>query len=729
MGKVRPGSRRRKIKILLPWLSLLLFVPGLCLQEKSSGKPDEILNKTGDCAEELKSSDQEKPSQKIPRYDAAAVVKLVPVRVLDSNGRPVTDLKKEDFVLYDNKEQKKITEFEVHTLGEISRAPETAGIPASAGAILEKSRRFFILLDVQGSDANGMVNAKKAATNFVETQLGPDDEAAVFYYGPMTGLNMVQYLTSDKNKIKNAIERAKESPPMTMEDVGGANLNASEKEALGKWAEHQAEQERLQTAEGAAEGAIQITVVPSSGAVSSGASSGAIGGGGGFSHSVRPIGISPRSPQEFEVNMEELAKALQYIPGPKNVLLFSGRSAGKAIGLQFAASNTPVFTVNTKNWIIKGVAGMSGGVKEKYIYLEHPLKDLALASGAKYFADIEDVAAISDEIQTLTAHYYVLGYYINETWDGRFHRIDVDVKRPGCQVFVQGGYYGAKPFAQYSAIEKDLHLYGLLYGDRPASADIIETSVEALYGTDGKGSTGIVLAKLPVDEKTGLPPSKAELYTVIFDKDGKSVESSRTELDLAPHARKTLYAYTTLRLPAGEFECRFVGRDTATGRSIMGKATFKIPEPEPKGLTLFEPLLLVPGLDAVFLRLLPPRKTAVAAPSLADFFPLVPGHCAPLGKTLDINSRQLLAVIPTEFRGGAAPQVNLDFKLLASASGEEIPVEVNIVKSLKVGTSRVVLAVELDFPELGPGAYQLEITASDASGEFHKAVRTSFTKK
>ena len=51
---------------------------------------------------------QQEPAQKILRHDAAAIVKLVPVRVLDRAGRPVAGLKKEDFVLYDNQERKTI---------------------------------------------------------------------------------------------------------------------------------------------------------------------------------------------------------------------------------------------------------------------------------------------------------------------------------------------------------------------------------------------------------------------------------------------------------------------------------------------------------------------------------------------------------------------------------------------------------------------------------------------
>ena len=147
--------------------------------------------------------------QKVLRHDAAAVIKLVPVRVLDAAGRPVRGLRKEDFVLYDNNEQKLITEFETHE----SRGSRITAEPA--GAIErqvqpEANRKYFFVLDMQGSDTFGNRDAKQAVLEFVESQLEPGDEASVMTFGALTGLVLRQYLTSDLDKIKKAISRSLE---------------------------------------------------------------------------------------------------------------------------------------------------------------------------------------------------------------------------------------------------------------------------------------------------------------------------------------------------------------------------------------------------------------------------------------------------------------------------------------------------------------------------------------
>jgi len=38
--------------------------------------------------------------------------------------------------------------------------------------------------------------------------------------------------------------------------------------------------------------------------------------------------------------------------------------------------------------------------------------------------------------------------------DGRFHEVRVEVKRPGCQVRAQSGYFNLKPFHDYTDLEK-----------------------------------------------------------------------------------------------------------------------------------------------------------------------------------------------------------------------------------------------------------------------------------
>lgn len=662
---------------------------------------------------------QQSQKQKVPRYDTAAVVKLVPVRVLDQNGRPVIGLKKEDFVLYDNKELQKITEFEVHSLDEFGKALEEAGA-ASAGQVLkEKNRKYFILLDIQGSGSAGAENAKKAAQHFIDTKLKPEDEVSILYYAPLTGLNLVQYLTSDKKKIKKAIDRAKELPPGGS-GTSGAEIETGQRQALEDRARNlRAESERSGRVEGRQTEAAQ------------GEGSDATPGWaqGSMVILVQGLDIFARTGTEFQSNMSELAKAMQYIPGSKNLLFFSGRGANidKKLGREFAASNTPVFTINTQNWIVKSLVKLS--VKEKYIYTEHALKEFALASGGQYFADVKDVETIVDEIQTLTGNYYVLGYYIDEKWDGELHQIKVEVKRPDCKVFAQDGYYNPKPFAQQSDLEKKLKLYDLALADTPTVKDYLEMPLEPLLSSDGKGSNVIILSKIPVDEKLGIPPGKAEFYTFIFDKDHKAVQSTQSEIDLGFQAQKILYPYATAALEPGEYECRFVARDTATGQAVIGKTLFEIPEPLASGMKFDSPLLLVPGRDPLFLKISRTKKEADLAATLINFYPLLPVHCSPLVKNLEADDKVILAVIAAQFPADQLPEVSLDIRMIVPSTGEGFDLEARILEAKRAENGKDVLVIEIYLPELRPGDYELEIKAAESITNTQGVMKTSIVKR
>ncbi len=657
---------------------------------------------------------QERPGQKaprVPRHDAAAVVKLVPVRVLDREGRPVTGLSQDDFVLYDNKELKTITEFEVHRLAEAGAAQGKPVPDRDEAVVAETGRKFFILLDIQGSDEVGNANSKKAALHFVETKLRPGDEAAVLYFAPMTGLNLAQYLTSDMGKIKAAIERAKEHPPTAGFVSGG--LDDSVEERMPEQGEIRPRRPRVITGE------VTLMARGESGSENPVTGSSSVG--------IPGLGMMGRSHADYQMGLSELAKAMQSIPGTKNVLLFSGRGVSPALGREFAASNTPIFTVNSKNWIERSVFRVS--IKVKHIWEDHPLKELALASGGHYYADIKDVQTIADSIQVLTGHYYVLGYYVDEKWDGQFHEIKVEVKKPDCRVFVQEGYYNPKPFAQLSEIEKRLHLYDLAFSDRPTLQDPLELPVECLPSSVTKKANTLVLTRLAVDERTGIPPGREELFLFVFDKQNQAVFSRRWEMDFGPHSQKTFYPYFVCSLPPGEYECRLATRDLETGQSTRGSSFFQIPGPETSARRLDSPLLLVPGKEAQFIRLSEPGKEAKPAISILSFYPILPRGCTPLVKNVEAGVTKVWAIVPAKFEAGGPTEVELKTQLSALESGQTAALDSEILDVKEAGDNTHFVVLEISLPELDRGEYELEIALLDIATQTSQAVKTRLVKK
>jgi VWFA-related protein len=653
--------------------------------------------------------------QKPLRHDAAAVIKLVSVRVLDTSGRPVTDLKKDDFAVTDNGEPKPITEFEVHNL--ISPEKVTENIPLSAGEKEppETGRRFFIVFDVQSSDANGIVNAKKAALHFVNTQMRPGDEAGVLYYAAMTGLNMVEYLTQDKEKIKKAIKRANEAPPSAGFPFGvgdDAGRVISRHRTTGTAGKASGAAVAASAQSGAAGASQNLPVSDQSGGSEGRLEADAIGERGNIEYAPG-LAIMGRNQRDYVTDMAEIAKAMEVVPGTKNIVLFTARNISKETGREFATANTPVFTINTRDWIVRSAGGAS--IKEKHIWTDHPLKEFAQATGGKYFADIKDINAIAEEIQTLTGCYYVIGYYISETWDGRYHEISVRVKRPGCRVFVQAGYYNPRPFSQLTDIEKRLQLFDLAFGDKPALQDAFEIPLELLLLRGHPQTNFLALGKIAVDEKTGLPPVKVEAFIFFSGDNLEAMEARRMEIDLSPYSEKALYPYAAAFLKPGHYEVRLVARDLETGQGAVGRASFEIPAPEsPSPLSLSSPMLFVSGGEPQFLKILlkkgPPEKNR----SIINFYPLLPQGHSPLLKGLKAGAVKLLAVLPVHFNVEMAQDIDLEVRWQRVPGGEKVLLESRIMTVKDIDEKNAVVMLEVGIPDAPPGSYELEFAAVES---------------
>jgi VWFA-related protein len=670
---------------------------------------------------------QQSQSQKVPRHDAAAVVKLVPVRVLDANGRPVRGLRKEDFVLYDNKDLKKITEFEAHESRETPLAAEVVGVAETQGQP-EINRKYFFILDMQGSDIYGNRDAKKAVLEFVESRLQPGDEASVMTFGALTGLVLKQYLTSDLNKIRKAISRSIEmGGGMAGGTFGtgapGGEVTADQENAIA--ARQEAGGRGVRSGEEDIQGRGRMLTASSVTSADT-----PFGSRAGIQVDVP--GLPPgtaRNKADFDRSMSELAKSMKYVSGSKSVVYFSTRIPGKDVGRLFAEANATIYAVNTNSVPPTGGGPGASQRREMKERQGEALKSFVETSGGHYFAEVKEAKTIAQNIEALSGNYYVLGYYINLAWDGRAHEIKVEVKRPGFQVLVQEGYNDPKPFASWSELEKKMQLFDLALSDKPTAKDALDLPLEILFGSAAKEANAAVLLKLTVDERTGVPPEKAEIFTLIFDKDHKIVVAERGEMDLAPHAQKTLFPYLLTSLQPGEYECRVAARGMETGQSAAGRLAFKVPMPTAAGISLASPLLLAPGKKVEFVRMSRPKKTEKEPASIIRFYPFLPVNCTPLLGTLEPETGTIWALLSIQYGGEAASEIDINVKMMRADSREEIPIDWRLLDSKMAEPGKNFLLIGIGLPDLQPGFYRLEFSAGDAKTGAKAVVSESLEKK
>jgi VWFA-related protein len=130
---------------------------------------------------------QQHPDSNVSRREESAIrlrARLVNlnIKVVDPSGRPLPQLKREEFVVLEDNQPQEVTYFE----------------PVAAPVNL------LLLLDLSGSIGSKLHAMKKAAKKFVDS-LGRDDRVAVATF--TTHFQAISDLTTDRNKLKQCIDR------------------------------------------------------------------------------------------------------------------------------------------------------------------------------------------------------------------------------------------------------------------------------------------------------------------------------------------------------------------------------------------------------------------------------------------------------------------------------------------------------------------------------------------
>jgi hypothetical protein len=82
-----------------------------------------------------------------------------------------------------------------------------------------------------------------------------------------------------------------------------------------------------------------------------------------------------------------------------------------------------------------------------------------------------------------------------------------------------------------------------------------------------------------------------------------------------------------------------------------------------------------------------------------------------------------------EFQADQTPDFDLDVFLASPSSGGRDLLVANLLDSKAIGNNKVVLVLEINLPDLRPGDYDLEITATESEKRVQKVMKTSFVKR
>ena len=136
--------------------------------------------------------------------------KLIHLIVTDRKGNPISDLRKDEFILYGNGQEQTITEFENHTLSlpaEERRPPAAEPVKAAPTPHAPlMNRTFFSLFDFVFVDPGGVRLARQTALRLFETDLEPEDEIGILSFSGGRSLNVLYLPGRDRTAARQIIE-------------------------------------------------------------------------------------------------------------------------------------------------------------------------------------------------------------------------------------------------------------------------------------------------------------------------------------------------------------------------------------------------------------------------------------------------------------------------------------------------------------------------------------------
>jgi VWFA-related protein len=376
-------------------------------------------------------------------------------------------------------------------------------------------------------------------------------------------------------------------------------------------------------------------------------------------------------------------------------------------------ANVRVYTLDPRGLVTPETAVRSGLTLERAASVAHVarrirvqhdyLSAIALNTGGRAALNRSNLTEAIEEIVAENGSFYLLGYYPDPfRRDGKFHAIDVTVKRPDLRVRARQGYVAPPATSTKAAAAATLDTaLGLAL---PVPGLTLRAAVTPLAaGPRGRTTAAVTLHVGYAAPDAGATRVKDELQygLVAIEADGRVLASSRRafsfELPLRQRGEVEYRINDAIDLPPGALTVRVGAASVAAGRAGTVHLPLVVPD---FAAGRVEVSGLVIGLAGAS------ESPASRFEAIAALTPIQPTaeRTFTAADTLQVFARIFLPKDANE---------RVDARLVVKRGDEVVRSESMAVESGRVdGRATADCGVELPLDGLSPGAYILEVTAS-----------------
>ncbi len=512
--------------------------------------------------------------QQTTRLRVTTAVVLVNVVVRDKKGNPVSNLKQEDFTVFEDGQKQQVLSFDFENVD----AQQTAGAggPTVMGAtengsllgpkkeqtLEAKDRRLMLFFfDFSAMQTEDIDRAVDSAKKFVQTKMQPADMVAMVSLASSVKLDLD--FTDDRTKIMAKL----------------AAYNSSEGQGF--------ENGSTGSSEGAAET--------------------------GGSYTADDTDYNAFSADRKLLALESIMQAVGTIPQKKNLIYFSNGISQSGVDNQSALrtataaalkANVAIYPVDVRGLeaFPPGGAAQSASLHGQSAYSgasvlndlngnaasQETLYTLASDTGGKAFMDTNDFSGVFSQAQKDSSVYYVLGYTsTNHAQDGRYRKLKVQVNRPEVKVEARAGYYADRDYEHMKKEDREEQMQDELASELPRT-DVAVYAGAAYFRQDDSHyylSVSLVVpgSQIPFVTEKDKDSATIDIIGEVLEGGRLPVGRLRDTVKLAVGSeqqvrRKNVQYDTSFVLAPGTYHLKFIVRENRSGRMGSFETDVRIPD-------------------------------------------------------------------------------------------------------------------------------------------------------
>jgi VWFA-related protein len=521
--------------------------------------------------------------QQMATFSTTANVVVVNVTVTSRDGKTISNLTKDDFLLYEDGKLQTLQSCDLQKLESKPLEPlaeqkrlQTRETPNPAGALpktpaeqqqdMRDHRLIVLLFDFSSMEPPEQIRAVNSAIRFLQTQMTTRDMVSIMTFG--TDLKTVQDFTGDRDLLISTMHAFHIGSSSELASIADTGPDAEDQS--GQFVADETEfnifnsDRKLAALEDAARRLARFPEKKALVYISSG---------------IEKTGVDNQSQLQATVNTAVRANVAFYPIDARG--LMASAPGGDASQAGAVGSN-----------LYSGAGQRS--LSDSFHNQQETLDSLAAGTGGKALLDSNDLTVGIKQVQQDINSYYMLTYAsTNSAEDGKYRAIQVKlaprVANVRSQLDYRKGYYAPTTFAKMSGGSKEAQLQEALQSENPVTDLPIAVEVDYFRLAKGKYfipiSVRIPGSALSFRNKGAKAATELDFIGEIRDTRDRVASVVRDTIPVkvatttaGEVGRKQIQYDTGFTLGPGKYKLRFVARENGEGKVGTFEAPFTVPD-------------------------------------------------------------------------------------------------------------------------------------------------------